>query len=99
MTKENLDKIIQLLEDKKIDFKIDTHINFGKSFFRGIFIYDGKEGNIKETLGKENLKDIRIKKSYIWYLGEKKKAILLKPKEELVLEIPDVEKYGISHIA
>lgn len=99
MTKENLDKIIQLLEDKKIDFRIDTHINFGKSFFRGIFIYDGKEGNIKDTLGRENLKDIRMKKSYVWYLGEKQKAILLQPKEELVLEIPEVEKYGISHIA
>lgn len=99
MTKENLDKIIQLLEDKKIDFRIDTHINFGKSFFRGIFIYDGKKGNIKETLGKENLKDFWIKKSYIWYLGEKKKAILLKPKEELIMEIPELEKYEISHIA
>jgi len=99
MTKENLDKIIQLLEDNKIDFRLDTHINFGKSFFRGIFIYDGTEGKIKETLGRENLKDIRIKKSYVWYLGDKQKAILLQPKEELVLEIPEVEKYGISHIA
>ena len=99
MTKENLDNIIKLLEDKNVNFKLDTHINFGKSFVRGIFIYDGNESKIKEALGSENLKGIKFKKSFLWYLGEKKKAILLKPKKELVLEIPEVEKYGLSSIA
>ncbi len=98
MTKENLDNIIKLLEDKNVNFKLDTHINFGKSFVRGIFIYE-TEKSIKNIVGSENMKGMKIFKSYVWYLGEKKKAILLKPKEELILEIPEVEKYGLSSIA
>ena len=96
MTKENLDKIIQQLESRNVEFKLDTHINLGKSFVRGIFFYNDGEGKIKEMLGSENLKDTKFKKSYVWYLGEKKKAVLLKFKPELILEIPEVEKYNLS---
>ena len=96
MTKENLDKIIQQLESRDVKFKLDTHINIGKSFVRGIFIYNENAGNIKDALGSESLKDTKFKKSYVWYLGEKKKAVLLKFKPELILEITEVEKYNLS---
>jgi hypothetical protein len=98
MTKESLDRIIESLEDKKIKFALDTHIH-DKSCVRGIFIYDADESSIKGLIGNETMKDIKLKKTYIWYLGEKKKSLLLKFKNELVLEIPAVESYGISSTA
>jgi hypothetical protein len=100
MTKELIDKIVTVFEEKKIHFKLDTHINHDKSYLRGIIVYNPiDKGRIYEAIGKDNLKEFKIMKTYLWYLGEKKKAILLKLKEELILEIPDVESYEISSIA
>jgi hypothetical protein len=100
MTKEILDKIITVLEESNYEFKLDTHINHDKSYVRGIFVYNPVDKDrIIKVIGKETLKEFKLKKSYLWYLGEKKKTILLKPKEELVLEIPLIESYGISSFA
>jgi len=98
MTKETLDKIIKSLEDKNIKFVLDTHIH-DKSCVRGIFISDTDRRSIKEIIGSENMKDIKIIKTYLWNLGEKKKAFLLELKNELVLEIPDADSYGLSSTA
>ena len=95
MTKDTLDKIISSLKDKRINFVLDTHIH-DSSCVRGIFIYHADEGKVKEVLGSGNMKGIKVKKTYLWYLGEKKKALLLKFKKELLLKIPEVESYGIS---
>jgi hypothetical protein len=97
MTKEILDKLIKSLEDKKIKFALDTHIH-DTSCVRGIFIYDADGKSIMETIGSDKMKNLKIKKTYLWYLGEKKKALLLKFKKELVLDIPAVESYEISSI-
>lgn len=98
MTKEILDKIIKSLGDKKIKFALDTHIH-DKSCVRGIFIYNKNGRSVKEMIGSENMKDMKIRKTYIWYLGEKKKALLLELKDELVLEIPEADSYGLSSTA
>lgn len=98
MTKDTLDKIISSLEDKKINFALDTHIH-DTSCVRGIFIYDADEGKVRKAIGGRNMKEFNFKKTYLWYLGEKKKALLLKFKKELLLEIPEVESYEISSTA
>jgi hypothetical protein len=98
MTKDILDAIIKLLKDNNIKFALDTHIH-DTSCIRGIFIYDTDGGKVKDALGSRNTKDIKIKKTYLWYLGEKKKALLLKFKNELPLGIPATESYGISDTA
>jgi hypothetical protein len=45
------------------------------------------------------MKEFKIKKSYVWYLGEKKKALVLKPKKELILEIPETESLQVNNYA
>ena len=98
MTKDTLDKVIKSLEDKNIKFVLDTHIH-DKSCVRGIFISDTDRRSIKQTIGSGIMKDIKIKKTYLWNLGEKKKALLLELKDELVLEIPEADSYGLSSTA
>lgn len=99
MSLEELQNIVKALKEKSFDFKIDTHINVGKSNFRGIFIFDKNEGEIKNLLSNGLIKEFKIKKSFVWYLGEKKKALVLKPKKELIMEIPEAESMGVSSTA
>lgn len=99
MSLEDLQNIVKALKEKSFDFKIDTHINEGKSNFRGIFIFDKNEREIKNIVGNGLMKEFRIKKSFVWYLGEKKKALVLKPKKELVLEIPETESLQVNNYA
>jgi hypothetical protein len=99
MSLEDLQNIVKTLKEKSFDFKIDTHINVGKSNFRGIFILDKNEGEIKNIISSSLMKEFKIKKSFVWYLGEKKKALVLKPKKELVLEIPETESLQVNNYA
>jgi len=99
MSLEDLQNIVKALKEKSFDFKIDTHINAGKSNFRGIFIFDKNEGEIKNIISNGLMKEFKIKKSYVWYLGEKKKALVLKPKKELILEIPENESLQVNNYA
>lgn len=99
MTKEEFLKIVQSFKEKSVNFKLDTHINFGKCYLRGIIVNDKPKSEIKNAIENGVLKDFKIEKTYLWYLGEKKKAILLKLKNELIMEIPEMEKLNINHYA
>jgi hypothetical protein len=99
MTKEDFLKIVQSFKEKSIDIKLDTYINMGKCYLRGIIINNKPGNEIKNEIGNGLLKDFKIKKTYLWYLGEKKKAILLKLKDELIMEIPEVERLEINNYA
>lgn len=101
MDKNLLDKIVDALNKNSIDFKFDSYIHEGKSILRGFFIYSHSRAlgtnSIKKALDNHILKNIKILKTYNWYLGEREKVILLKLKKELELEIPELEKYPVSN--
>ncbi len=98
MDKEFVDKIVEVFIKNSVDFKFDTYINEGKSYLRAIFIYNHQSpDNIKKLLDGRILKNFKIEKTYNWYLGEKQSALLLKLKEELELEIPELEKYPVNN--
>jgi len=99
MSIEDLQNIVKTLKEKSFDFKLDTYINVGKSNFRGIFIFDKNEREIKNTISNGLMKEFKVKKSYMWYLGEKKKAMVLKPKKELIMEIHEAENFNINNYA
>jgi hypothetical protein len=100
MYKETLSKLVNTLKENSIDFKLDTYIHKGKSYLRGIFIYKPEsEDGIKRVLDRSMLDYFEFKKAYSWYLGDRVKTLVLRPKEELELEIPDIERYGISNYA
>ena len=99
MTKEDFLKLVKTFEEKSFNIKLDTHINLGKCCLRGIIVNNKPKSEIKDAVENGVLKDFKIKKTYLWYLGEKKKAILLKLKNELVMEIPEVEELQINNYA
>jgi hypothetical protein len=67
---------------------------------RSIFIYSElSKSELKQLLGSEILKYVRIMKTYSWYLGEKKRTFMLKFKKEIEMEIPEFEKYPVSSFA
>ncbi len=98
MDKDLVDKIVDVFNKNSVDFKFDTYINEGKSYLRGIFIYNHRSpDSIKKLLDDQTVKNFKVKKTYNWYHGEKQKSLLLKLKKELELEIPELEKYPVSN--
>ena len=67
---------------------------------RGIFIYKPEDENsIKKVLDKSVLDGFKFKKAYSWYLGDRQKTLVLRPKNELELEIPEIEQFQVSNYA
>ena len=98
MDKDQLIKIISDLQNKSVTFKLDTYINAGNSYIRGILLnYNSDVQKVKSIIDRELLKGFKIKKTKLWYLGDEKKAILLKLKKETEIDIPDLEKLGINN--
>jgi len=100
MTKELFDKIINTLKNKSFDIKFECNIFAGKIQIRGIYIYNAENKNsIKKLFDKEILKNINIQNTLSWYLGDRKKIVLLQFKKEIDLDISEVEKYNIINSA
>jgi len=100
MDKETLKKLVKTLKDNSIDFKLDTYIHNGNGFLRGIFIYRPEDkDSIKKVLDKSMLDGFKFKKAYSWYLGNRQKILVLRPKKELELEISEIEQFQVSNYA
>lgn len=98
MSKEILEKIINILKEKSYDIKFECHIFAGKSHIRGIYIYNENNKNlIKSSFDKETLRYFNIKQTMTWYLGERKEILLLEFKNELEIEIPEMESLHVNN--
>jgi hypothetical protein len=93
-----VDNLVEAFNKNSIDFKFDSYIHGGKCILRGVFVYDHKSvDSLKKVLDGQILKNIKFLKTYNWYLGERKKVLLLKLKKEIELEIPEIEKYPVNN--
>jgi hypothetical protein len=98
MEKEQLIKIISDLQAHSIPIKLDTYINAGKSYIRGIVLNHNSDlHQVKDFIGSKLLKGFKFKKTKIWYLGDEQKATLLKLKQHVEIAIPELEKLGINN--
>lgn len=98
MEKEQLLKIISVFKNNSITFKLDTYINAGKSYIRGILLnHDSDKEKVKSILNSEKLKGFKIKKSKLWYLGDERKAVLLQLKQQVEIGIHELEKLGFNN--
>jgi len=98
MDKDQLIKIISDLQNKSVTFKLDTYINAGYSYIRGILLnYNSDVQKVKSIIDRELLKGFKIKKTKLWYLGDEHKATLLQLKEQVEIGISELEKLGINH--
>jgi hypothetical protein len=98
MDKETLSKLLKTLSENSIKFKLDTYINKGKGVLRGIFIYKPEDvDNLKNVIEKNILDSYKFKKSYSWYLGERRKTLVLRPRKEIELEIPEIEQFEVNN--
>jgi len=100
MNKETLDKIVKILKEKSFDIKFECHLFAGKSHIRGIYIYNSNDkSSIKSLFDKLTSKNIKVQTTMSWYLGERKEIVLIKFNDEMVIEIPEMEKYMVSNSA
>lgn len=98
MTIELFKKTIGTLKLNSFEIKFECHIFQGKSHVRGIYIYNAKnKDSVKSVLDKEALKEIKFDKTLTWYLGERKKVLLLKFSKEFELEIPELEQLKVNN--
>lgn len=91
MDKEFLQKIIGILKKNSYKYSLEAYINQGLYYVNGIFVYnceDKKELKRQLDSVRDNLK---IRESYAWYLGDRKKAVLIKLKELIELAIGEFE--------
>lgn len=97
MDKHVLDAIISKFKENSIEFNFDYYFSKGISILRGILIYNSDESGTKDVLGSEYSKYFKFKKTLSWYLGDRKKIILLSLKDEIEISIPDIEKFQINN--
>ena len=70
----------------------------GKYNIRGIYIYNTiNKKSIRALFDFEILKNVRLDKTLTWYLGDRKEIILLRFKNAIDVEIPELEKYKINN--
>jgi hypothetical protein len=98
MDKDTFDKLLSSLQERKYTYNFDYYLDRGRSIIRGIFLYGKGEDHLK-GINRTLLKNIKPQKTYSWYLGEKKKAVYLKFKDELEMEIPELEAYPVNNYA
>src|SRR5690348_65939 len=100
MTKELLTKAVNALKNISVDFQLDTVITAGKGFVRGLILNNPDDvSNVKSILDSEILKNFKFKKSKAWYLGDRKDVIRMELKDNIELEIPEIEEYQVSNYA
>lgn len=100
MTKELLTKAVNALKNISVDFQLDTVITAGKGFVRGLILNNPDDvSNVKSILDSEILKNFKFKKSKAWYLGDSKEVIRMELKDNIELEIPEIEEYQVSNYA
>jgi hypothetical protein len=100
MNKDILLKSLKALQNISVDFKIDYHFFQGKSFIRGIILNDPDQfDKVKSLLGRDVIKNFSVTKSNAWYLGTRRKVIYLKLKNNIELEIPELETLQVNNYA
>jgi hypothetical protein len=99
MNKDTFDKLLNQLKENLYHYTFDYYFDRGVSVIRGLYVDDAGDNHLKNKIDNDLLKDIKLQKSYNWYLGEKKKAVYMKFKDVLEMEIPELESYQISNYA
>jgi hypothetical protein len=97
MDKSSLDKIVNIFNEKSVEFKFDYYIFKGIICLRGFFIYNKNESGIKTLLDSSVIKEFRFKKTLSWYLGDRKEILYLQFKNGFETTIPELESYQVNN--
>ncbi|MCX7877776.1 MAG: hypothetical protein N2510_03945 [Ignavibacteria bacterium] len=100
MTKEQFRKAVKALQNISINFKIDYYFFSAKSFIRGIIINEPDDlSRVKSIIEPETMRNFKVKKSKAWYLGERKDVIYLQLRDELEMDISELEEMQVNNYA
>src|ERR1051326_7326205 len=92
MSKEKLLKVLNVLKEKGYQYSLEAYIFDGKYFIREVFINNCEDkSKIANLLNKEFSKDFNVKDGLTWYLGDRRKIVLLKLKKEIESTIAEFE--------
>lgn len=100
MTKEQLSKTINALKNISIDFNIEYVVFEGYFVVRGLVLNNPDDvSRVKSIIENEILKQFKFRKSKAWYLGDQKEVVLMQLKENVEMEISELEEFQISNYA
>src|SRR5437867_2526598 len=100
MDKGFLKKVVEILKQNSYRYSLEGFINDGRYYVREIFIYNCEDADrIKKLFEHDTLKQLKVGKSYSWYLGDRRKAILIKLKAKVELSIAQFESMQTSNYA
>ncbi|MCC7158635.1 MAG: hypothetical protein IT281_03765 [Ignavibacteria bacterium] len=100
MTKEQISKAIKALQNISIDFKIDYVFFTGKCIIRAIVLNNPDDmSKVKSILDGDFMKNLKMKKSKEWYLGDQKEVIYMQLKKKIEISIADYEEFLVNNYA
>src|SRR5438105_9671543 len=92
MNKEKLLKALNILKEKGFQYSLEAYILDGKYFIREVLINNSEDKNkVSKLFDREFSKEFSVKDSLTWYLGDRRKIVLLMLKKEIETSIPEFE--------
>jgi hypothetical protein len=100
MDKQMLANILARLKENGFKYSLEAYISGLYCYVREIFIYNPlNKDSIKRIIDKDMLKNLKVKDSYVWYLGDRKEAVAVQMKRDVQLTVPEFEAMQTDNYA
>jgi len=92
--------IINRLKDNGLKYSLEGYISGVYYYVREIFVYNfADKDRVRKILDKETLKRVKVKDTYVWYLGDRKEAVAIQMRKDVELSVPEFEAMQTNNYA
>lgn len=95
-----LQNIVARLKESGFKYSLEAYISGLYYYVREIFIYNPLDkDSIKRIFTKDMRKNVKLRDSYVWYLGDRKQAVAIQMKRDVQLTVPEFEAIQTNNYA